>query len=330
MKRKLLFGMFAAFTMLFTTSCSQDELQPGNNGSETNVRFTLGVEGDAQTRTISDGSGADMLVYAVFDEAGNQIDALKADPKTGVKFPCQVELSLAKGQTYQVAFWAQDQDCKAYNTDNLKAVTIDYDGILNNDETRDAFFYTKKMSIPSGAANKTSETITLKRPFAQLNVGVTEEDWQAAISSTIDIKKSEMTISEVAQTINLLDGSVSGEVTDLTYSLADIPSDILTADVDGDGKKEEFRYLSMSYILPYEVTTGALRTTVSSVEFNFQHKDGNVISLSDGLTNIPVQRNFRTNILGKFLTTVKYDIDINPIAEEAGAMPYPVRCVRNH
>ncbi len=157
-----------------------------------------------------------------------------------------------------------------------------------------------------------TETVTLKRPFAQLNVGVTEENWQDAVSATVEIERSDVTISEVANTINLLYGSVSGEVKDLTYSIADIPAERLKVDTDGDGTKEEYRYLSMSYLLPYEKTTGALRTTVGSVEFNFYPKDGNVINLSSGLTNIPVQRNYRTNILGNLLTTdVTYNITID-------------------
>ncbi len=312
MKKKFLFGLVAATTMLFAASCLNEELDGVQSDNEAAVSFTIGVEGGVQTRDISDGSGADMLVYAVFDENDDQITALNAEPVKGIKFPYTVDITLAKGQIYKVAFWAQNSKCTAYKTDNLKAVTVDYSGIVNNDESRDAFFAAKEIEVPSTAAGSMTETVTLKRPFAQLNVGVTEENWQAAVSSTIEIEKSDVTISEVANTINLLYGSVSGEVKNLTYSIEYIPAERLKVDTDGDGTKEEYRYLSMSYLLPYETTTGALRTTVGSVEFNFYPKDGNVINLSSGLTNIPVQRNYRTNILGDLLTTdVTYNITID-------------------
>ncbi len=80
MKKKFLFGLVAATTMLFAASCLNEKLDGVQSGNETAVSFTIGVEGEVQTRDISDGSGADMLVYAVFDENDEQITALNAEP----------------------------------------------------------------------------------------------------------------------------------------------------------------------------------------------------------------------------------------------------------
>ena len=66
MNKKIFLGLFAATGMLLATSCSQDELEVPQSGNEAQVTFTLGLEGGHATRAISDGSGVDKLVYAVY------------------------------------------------------------------------------------------------------------------------------------------------------------------------------------------------------------------------------------------------------------------------
>ena len=143
MNKKLFLGMFAAAGMLLATSCSNDELDVVQSGNEAQVTFNLGTEGGIATRAISDGKSADVLVYAVFDKDGNRLSNIQAVTKTGVTFPTTESITLAKGQTYKVAFWAQDDDCKAYTVDTDKmSVAVNYandENKVNNDETRDAF-----------------------------------------------------------------------------------------------------------------------------------------------------------------------------------------------
>lgn len=139
--KKRFFSLFAVAAGLFMASCSNDELEVIQSENEAQVTFALSLENGVQTRAISDGTGADRLIYAVFDKEGNRISTIKAVDKT-TTFPATESLTLAKGQTYKVAFWAQDNDCKAYsvNTDKM-SVAVDYaQNNKNNDETRDAFF----------------------------------------------------------------------------------------------------------------------------------------------------------------------------------------------
>jgi hypothetical protein len=144
-------------------------------------------------------------------------------------------------------------------------------------------------------------------------VGVTQEYWDAAEASGITIAQSSVVIKKAATSLNLLDGTVSGE-TEVSYALASIPSDpaILKVDTDGDGNKEEYKWLSMSYILPFETTTGYEKTTLENVAFVFA-STGEPIEFNQGLNNVPVQRNWRTNILGKLLTG---DITFNIVIDE--------------
>ena len=313
MNKKLFLGMFAAAGMLFATSCSNDELDAVQSGNEAQVSFSLGLEGGIATRAISDGKSADVLVYAVFDKDGKRLSNIQAVTKTDVTFPTTESITLAKGQTYKVAFWAQDEDCKAYTVDTDKmSVAVNYandENKVNNDETRDAFFKTVEFTV----TGSTSIDVELKRPFAQINVGVTKADWDAAVASGITVAKSSVVIEKAATELNLLDGTVSGE-TEVSYELANIPSEpaILQVDTDGDGTKEDYKWLSMSYILPSAAPTGYEKAALENVAFVFA-SNGEPIEFNQGLNNVPVQRNWRTNIVGKILTG---DITFNIVIDE--------------
>ena len=169
MKRNL-FGWFAAVGVLFATSCAKDVSDATVTGDEAVVTFSLGLENSVNTRTISDGTGADMLVYQLYDANGNVLPAFEQVVDDEATFPYTLTLRLIKGQTYKIAFWAQNKECTAYNTEDLTAVTVDYSG-LNNDETRDAFFSAETFTVSGQPLSS-----TLRRPFAQLNLGATVED----------------------------------------------------------------------------------------------------------------------------------------------------------
>lgn len=336
MNKKLFLGMFAAATMLFATSCQNDELDAVQAGNEATVSFTLGVEGGVQTRatTISDGSGANKLVYAVFDEDGKRISTI-AKVEKEFEFPGTEKITLAKGQTYKVAFWAQNSATSAYVLDDYMNLTIDYtsnDG-KNNDETRDAFFKTVEFTVNSGNLNV---DVVLKRPFAQINVGVytgdenknekiddTEknEDWEYAVASGVTIAESKVIIKNAATTLNLVSGNVGGN-TEVTYDFNNIPAQWLEVETDATkAGKEHFKYLSMSYFLVNtnkddgEIVAGDTKSTLGGLEFTFRSGGKDIVlGAENGLTNVPVQRNWRTNIIGKLLTgDVEFKISIDPI-----------------
>lgn len=322
MNKKLFLGMFAAAGMLLATSCSNDELDVVQSGNEAQVTFSLAAEGGIATRAISDGTGAKKLVYAVYNANGELIKTIaNADVNGQIVdnsafdngFTENVTITLAKGQQYTVAFWAQDPKCTAYTTTDLENVEVDYAG-LNNDETRDAFFKAETFTV----TGNTEINVVLKRPFAQINVGVYQTDWNAAVASGIEIEKSKVTIEKAATSINLLTGEVEGEET-VEYGFATIPTQFTTpetldVDLDKDGTKEKYVYLSMSYILANDATTGYAKATLEDLDFTFAPKSGNNINFSEGLNAVPVQRNWRTNIIGKILTgDVTFNITIDPI-----------------
>ena len=319
MSKKLFFGMFMAAGMLLMTSCSNDELETAQSGNEARVTFSLGLENNIGTRTraISDGSGADRLTFVVLDKDGKPAGNFKPTKKNDITFPYTLELNLAKGQEYRVAFWADNKACKAYKINSDATVSVNYDGATNNDETRDAFFKTTEVFKVTGS---TSMNVELKRPFAQINVGVTTADWQDAVKSGINIAQSSVVVKNAATSLDLVTGAVSTPVT-VSYGLADIPTEELQVDANKDGTispSEKYHWLSMGYILVNDDSQteggiqGAQRAVLENLEFTFKPSQGNDIELK-GLTNVPVQRNWRTNILGRLLTgDVKFNITIDP------------------
>ena len=270
------------------------------------LTLNMGLDGAVQTRAIGDGSGADHLIYAVFDGTGTRIKGLEQVSKD-VTFPTTETITLAKGQTYKIAFWAQDSDCDAYTVSDDMVVTIDYEGAKGNDETRDAFFKTVKVTVTGDA----ELDVELTRPFAQINVGVTTKDWNDAMTAGIEITESKAVVKQAASILNLIDGTVEKPV-EVTFDFANIPTDALSVDLDGEGP-EDYKYLSMNYILPYDATTGDASTTLEDLKFTFHPRNGNDITLAQGLDAVPVQRNWRTNIVGQILSgDLSLNISIYP------------------
>lgn len=326
MIKKLILGMFAV-AGLFATSCSsEDDLFVVSPDTAAQVTFDIDVEGVLATRAIGDASGINKLVYAVYDANGDILNIQGSDDnnqfvKTGAFTDLKesVAVTLAKGQKYTILFWAQAEECAAYNTEDLEAVAVDYATVnANNDETRDAFYAADTFEVTGDQKVK----VTLKRPFAQVNLGVTSEDWAAAVASGIKIDSSKVVIKQAATTIDLKTGAV-GDPVDVTYNFGAIPTDSLMVDTDGDGTNESYKYLSMSYILVNDdaSTDGADNATVD-VAYTFSPEKGSEITFSEGLNAVPVQRNYRTNIVGTILTGVAtLDITIDPIF--AGENIYP-------
>ncbi|MCH5221388.1 MAG: hypothetical protein J1F05_03540 [Muribaculaceae bacterium] len=315
MKRKI-FGLFALAAMLLATSCSEDLPEMSTTGDENSVSFSVGIENAVNSRVISDGSGANTLVYQVYDADGNALSSFSRVQLDNVTFPYELTLRLVKGQTYKIAFWAQNSNTTVYNTADLKAVTVDYTGD-NNDETRDAFYSVETFTVSGQTLSS-----TLRRPFAQINLGATEEDYEASLKLGFEIQTSKVVINNAPNTLNLLTGEASGEAT-VAYNFATIPAlvkvgddpeayETLTVNVKnpetGKIEPETYAYMSMSYIL-----ASADKATLDQVAFTLKTADDKEIFIMQGLTNVPVQRNWRTNILGSFITTEqKWVIVIDP------------------
>lgn len=271
--------------MLFATSCSKDELA-NPAGDFVDATFQIATTGVMGTRAISDGTTVDAVACAVYDENGNELrDLYRADlPITDKKATFSVRLG--KGRTYKVAFFAYDKDANAYNIEYLTAVKVNGNQ-LSNQEGRDAFTASVTVDATVDAIN---ETVTLTRPFAQLNLGIDAVELEDAKKAGIVVKESKIKVSNVYNTFNALEGKVSGEEVEMVFNFNTIPSDPLRV----EGK--DYTYLAFNYLLVGE-TKG-----LTNVDFYWKDQYGQGNNPATTFANVPVQRNFRTNIIGKLLT----------------------------
>ena len=304
MNRKIYLWGIATIIALFFASCSQTE--PENLSNEAEVTFTLDIENAIATRAISDGTGANQITFAIFNEDGSEIFT----PKTSRTISgnqlfngVEIKATLVKGNTYKACFWAQNSKCTAYSISEDMKVTINYEG-LNNDETRDAFFaYTEPFTVDVNPRLR----VILKRPFAQINVGSTKDDIDAITASGVKVSKSEAIIEDIPSELNLFNGNTDKPV-NVNYALAAMPKEKLYVDTDGDSIKEEFTYLSMSYVLADTLSS------THKMKFNFPDDNSTeVIEMATGLETVPAKRNWRTNILGNILSgDIQFRIKIDP------------------
>ena len=320
MKRILSFFVLAS--VLLASSCSLKEDFKGNDSEFATISLTLGGPESSATRAIGDGSSVDLLHYAVYDSDDQLIPALGKVVEVQ-KFPTQVDITLAKGQTYKIAFWAQNRSTGAYTINNgdVRHVAINYAGYNNNDESRDAFFKTIEHTVTGDIALD----VVLERPFAQINLGVTAEDWADAETAGIRVEKSMVKISNAAKALDLFNGQV-GDGTEVVYALAEIPAlsgEILTVE------EVAYKYLSMNYILvnsqdataPAQGLYGEGKELVNA-EFTLEMADDQDQPVVVKVDNLPVQRNWRTNVIGRMLTgDISFNISLDPIFD--GEEIYP-------
>lgn len=277
----------AATAMMLMASCSSDEplTGPATGG---NVNFTVDLPGSIQSRAYSDGTTATGLSYELYDEDGAQVASL-GGTTTFTDLKATVNLSLVTGKTYTIVFWADAPGNNHYTFDKVNGkITVAWIGD-SQDESRDAFFanYTFTVNGPI------SETIKLTRPFAQLNIGT--NDLAAFNAGGGSISHSGLKV-KAYNTLNLLDGSVEGDMVEYTFANAAHPAGE-SFPVAG------YDYLVMDYIL--------IGTDKEVVDLAWTSDNANAAEVA--FTAIPVQRNYRTNIYGALLTNpAQFNVEIKP------------------
>ena len=304
--KKLLLNAAVLATMLTSISCSQEEVAGGQAGDESVVTFTAQLPGSPQSKAIGDGMTATTLSYAVYAQGTTTPLITSKDKVTFTNGQATISLRLASGRSYDLLFWAdaygaEDSDAP-YTVDfNTQTLTIDYDAAktLSNDESRDAFFGTTTLEV-KGAVNR---NVTLKRPFAQLNIGTNDMEDAANTGLNTSALRTSVKVKNVYKNLNLMNGEV-GEDATVTFGENDIPEGQFTANGN------TYDYLALNYLL-----VGTDKGVVDC-EFEFTYTDGATNgskTISKTISNVPVQRNYRTNIFGSILTgAVDLGITIDP------------------
>jgi len=308
--KKTLFLAVAAVTALFS-ACSSDEVASSANDSNVvNVSFSANFDQVMPTRSVSgdtDGTQATTLYVAVYNTSNELIPAIShigtaaggKDFVTVSGKTATVNFQLVKGQTYNFVFWAQNPNATAgavvFNPTTGK-VNVDYSKIKANDETLDAFTAHVNDLTVTGAL---SQNVTLKRPWAQVNYGSAQADWDAAVAAGITVAKSKVTVNNVYTTLNTLNGEVEGEATttDVVLAANTIPASAATARTL-TVSNTDYKYIGLNYLL----VGNEGQQSLIKADLEIQKESGEVINTL-AFSNVPVQRNYRTNIVGNLLTS---------------------------
>jgi hypothetical protein len=148
-------------------------------------------------------------------------------------------------QNFTILFWAQKKGIDVYDTEWLNAVTyknLKENAYAANDYRLDAF-YAKAYVVD---CQTETPTVTLRRPFAQVNLCTTnsKEAEQVDGDYSISLVSSEMRLDAVPTVFNVATSETSKYVV-VDFAAHDVPS--------GDDQKitvngKQYYYVGMNYV----------------------------------------------------------------------------------
>ena len=300
--KKLLYSAAALALAFFAGSCQRENLEPVGTGSNT-VTYSVQVPGAIATKA-NPGSveGVTELVYEVYrlDADDNIVSLAYEDVVTlqGGETKWDLELEFVKDQKFQVLFWAQKPNVGAYNTGDLREVSLNSATLTANVDDYAAFagydYVTNCVSHKEGK-------VTLVRPISQIQVGTDAAGLvlgtEGSNKVNITLSTSSMVVKGLPTTYNVANGEVVEDVQDVEYTVYNVPAGTFTAN------SKEYTYVAQNYV----AFAASLGTTVE-VDFTVTTSEGDV---EHTVSNVPLKPNYRTNIIGNLITeNADYSIDL--------------------
>lgn len=296
--------------VLAVAACQKENLgEVAHDGREAEVKLTL-TSPQIGTKSYADGQTVNKVFVHVYqqDAAGNlkyiapAAAGESATPSQVVDMTdgaAKYSTRLVTGQKYTFVFWAQaDNAPYTYDTD-AKTITVNYASAAGNDESRDAFYNVLPNVKIEGAY---TASVQLSRPFAQLNFGAA--DYEEAKAAGLTVTDAMVKLTHAATSLNLLKGTTAGDET-VTFASAALPADpnaILTA----GGKS--YKYVAMDYVL-----VGKADKTLSDVTLTLTATGTQSATPEFTYSNVPLQANYRTNIVGNLFTSpAEVQIEVAP------------------
>ena len=296
--KKILYTLAAVALTVLAAGCAKEMEKAVPAGDTVRATFTVNLPQSVVTKAISDGTNADELLFRAYDENGNLLSLLSKTVAVE-NYKATVEVDLVKELQYQFVFWAQAAG-KYTIADDGTTITIASPAAMMNDGSYDAFYWREPTFTVTEAFVK---DVTLTRPFAQLNVGAPDGDFTGAQASGIitdatgdQTLKTNVKLT-VPNTINLLTGAVSGDA-EVTFNNVTRPNEKLTVGTT------QYDYVAMVYVLaPAERAANDTKEVTITLK-TVQNAAGTTTAkeFTRVVPNVPLQRNYRTNILGRIFT----------------------------
>lgn len=288
---KNLFKTFAIAAMAVLAGACAKEQVGSADGETVEMTFNVDVpETTITTKGLSDSKDVNEVICQVFLSSDHTLLESKTVDFVGGK--ANVSFSLVKGQKYDFAFWAQVKGTDYYNTSNLSAVKIDYSKAKANDANRVAFFEVKT----GKPALAKSDKVTLKRAFAQVNFGgILDTTRPDAIKNVLE---SRIIMKNLASTIDLFNtNTIAGYTDNVEKVTFDKNSVISNEKLNVNGV--DYQYFATAYV-PAPSVNRILTDAVARLWLD------SGFSVDVNAPNVPIKRNYRTNILGNFFNEVEY------------------------
>lgn len=319
--KKNLFISLGLVGLLGLASCASEDVP---STSDNGVTFTIQLPRTIQTRGAfgdskdEGASGVDNvklnnLQWTVFEVSTNDNgeDVLTKVFSDGrVAFASsqteeKVTLNLGRGKKYQVAFYADDSTNTFVSYEDGE-IEVTYSDGVSNTAGEDAFIGNSQPFTVSGAYG---ETITLTRPFAQLNWG-SDDLGEQAVAQLVKTASAKVSVSAGLYTrMTVIGKKVSSPVAENTiYSFGDVALNNLPSQTmplpNTIENYQNYKLIAMNYLLTGD---GVIDCELS---FN-ESEEADVLSPVE-VTGAPVQINHRTNIYGSLLTApAAFNIIVN-------------------
>ncbi|MBQ7812343.1 MAG: hypothetical protein IJ394_07295 [Bacteroidales bacterium] len=292
--KKIMSFVLASAALALAASC-QKEVNPYDlSNADTPVTVTVQLPDGINTKAYGDGQTVKKVYYEIWTEGF----ANKVYPETGNTYAelsegsATIEFTLVRGGVYSFVFWAM-ADGAPYTWDDMTAIKLNYTsddtGIATgNEETRDAFCATVDINVTAGV----SQTVTLKRPFAQLNFGA--DDMESTTAGTLTLTQSSVRVNKIASVYDATKGEGKEDIEINFTATGGALSEALTTG------NESYTRLSTNYIIP----VGANAQSLVSVSATFTATDetSTTYNVTHNFTELPIQQNYRTNVTGAIFT----------------------------
>ena len=284
--------LFAAVALIAGMTACQKESEYGEPcGIGASVKMTVCSPEALVTKALGDGTKVTELYYTAFVD-GKPVHSLQ-NKVALVNGKAELDLRLVRYVKYKFVFWAQavpqEGATSPYDVSeffNDATVTVNYQG-LANDDRRDAFCASKEVLV----RGKDDVDVTLRRPFAQVNLCTSDYDMLKYLGLHEGMK-SETHVYGLPNVLDVLNGSVSvsdesSVPVNALFSAASIPSgedEYITV------LGQQYGYIGMNYVLASEVG--------ETVSVGAAMQNGESRWALDVIPNVPVARNHKTHIIG--------------------------------
>lgn len=175
MKKNLLYSAMVLVMSLCATSCSQEEILSEDNGGKiATIQVNLGGSQTRALPTIPNGYQLRCIMQVV-DESGTALTGDETYRQVQSVTSDNMTFTFTKPSTgYRTLFWAdyvktgeEIQTDNIYKTTDLKNVTYNF---ANDATTAEGLFNSTAADAFFGSAPSEASSVTLKRPFARINL----------------------------------------------------------------------------------------------------------------------------------------------------------------